>query len=75
MRCPTCKSHQVRVIDSRMVGEDKRRRRYECQDCKDRFTTYETNVGDAYSLDEIRAEVRLHTIEEIMDTIMMKKGE
>lgn len=40
--CPSCKEHKGRVIDSR---EDERslapRRRYQCQICKFRWTTYE----------------------------------
>jgi transcriptional repressor NrdR len=43
MRCPFCSSLNTRVIDSRLVGEGEQvRRRRECDDCKGRFTTYET---------------------------------
>ena len=43
MRCPFCSSLDTRVIDSRLVGEgDQIRRRRECSDCKERFTTYES---------------------------------
>ncbi|MCZ6804779.1 MAG: transcriptional regulator NrdR [Proteobacteria bacterium] len=43
MRCPFCTYHDTRVIDSRLVGEgDQIRRRRECIDCKERFTTYES---------------------------------
>ena len=42
MRCPFCSATDTRVIDSRLVGEgDQIRRRRECVDCKERFTTYE----------------------------------
>jgi len=43
MYCPFCKSVDTRVVDSRLVadGEQVRRRR-ECTDCRERFTTYET---------------------------------
>ena len=42
MRCPFCSDLDTRVIDSRLVGEgDQIRRRRECTNCKDRFTTYE----------------------------------
>ncbi len=42
MRCPYCANEDTRVIDSRLGdgGECVRRRR-ECQDCKERFTTSE----------------------------------
>jgi len=43
MHCPFCSADDTKVIDSRLVGEgDKVRRRRECQDCKERFTTYES---------------------------------
>ncbi len=43
MRCPFCSALDTRVIDSRLVGEgDQIRRRRECTDCKERFTSYET---------------------------------
>ncbi len=42
MRCPYCKSDNVRVIDSRDIkGGFEIRRRRECIDCGARFTTYE----------------------------------
>jgi transcriptional repressor NrdR len=40
MNCPFCQDPDSRVIDTRTVGEGIRRRR-ECQNCKQRFTTYE----------------------------------
>ncbi len=43
MRCPFCNELDTRVIDSRDASEgDQIRRRRECTDCKERFTTYET---------------------------------
>ncbi len=43
MHCPFCSNPDTRVIDSRLLGEgDQVRRRRECQNCKARFTTYET---------------------------------
>jgi len=43
MRCPYCGSMDTKVIDSRLAGEGTQvRRRRECLDCGDRFTTYET---------------------------------
>jgi len=40
MLCPSCRSDDTRVIDSR-DDENAVRRRRECQSCKHRFTTYE----------------------------------
>ena len=42
MRCPFCLKDDTRVIDSRLadVGDTVRRRR-ECQQCRERFTTFE----------------------------------
>jgi len=43
MRCPFCGAIDTRVVDSRLVGDsDQVRRRRECNDCEERFTTYET---------------------------------
>jgi transcriptional repressor NrdR len=42
MHCPFCSAIDTKVIDSRLVAEgDQVRRRRECFDCKERFTTYE----------------------------------
>ncbi len=43
MHCPFCDSEDTRVIDSRLVakGSEVRRRR-ECSQCGNRFTSYET---------------------------------
>lgn len=42
MRCPFCQTHDTRVIDSRLAGDgDQVRRRRECGQCGERFTTYE----------------------------------
>ena len=42
MRCPFCSSENTRVIDSRLADEgDQVRRRRECMECRERFTTYE----------------------------------
>ncbi|MGR9114338.1 MAG: transcriptional regulator NrdR [Gammaproteobacteria bacterium] len=42
MRCPFCAAQDTRVIDSRLANDgDQVRRRRECNNCKERFTTYE----------------------------------
>lgn len=43
MYCPFCADSETKVIDSRLVGEGNQvRRRRECQECGERFTTFET---------------------------------
>lgn len=43
MRCPFCGATETKVIDSRFANEgDQIRRRRECLECIERFTTYET---------------------------------
>jgi transcriptional repressor NrdR len=42
MHCPFCNAQDTKVIDSRLAGEgDQIRRRRECLECQERFTTYE----------------------------------
>ena len=42
MHCPFCSANDTKVIDSRLVAEGNQvRRRRECTDCNERFTTYE----------------------------------
>lgn len=42
MICPFCSAPDTRVIDSRLADDGKQvRRRRECMDCSERFTTYE----------------------------------
>lgn len=43
MYCPFCNANDTKVIDSRLIREgNQTRRRRECPDCRERFTTYET---------------------------------
>lgn len=43
MYCPFCNSADTKVIDSRLIREgNQTRRRRECPDCEERFTTYES---------------------------------
>ncbi len=42
MKCPQCHFAETKVVDSRLVGEGESiRRRRECLQCSQRFTTYE----------------------------------
>lgn len=43
MHCPFCNAEDTRVIDSRLVAEGHQvRRRRECAECHERFTTFES---------------------------------
>lgn len=43
MRCPFCSEQETKVVDSRLAGDGNQiRRRRECINCSERFTTYET---------------------------------
>jgi len=43
MHCPFCSHTDTKVIDSRLIAEGSQtRRRRECQDCGERFTTFES---------------------------------
>ena len=43
MHCPFCSHEETKVIDSRLAGEGRQiRRRRECLECGERFTTFET---------------------------------
>lgn len=43
MRCPFCSKQETRVVDSRLAADGYQvRRRRECADCGERFTTFES---------------------------------
>ena len=43
MHCPFCNADDTKVIDSRLVAEGHQvRRRRECLECRERFTTFES---------------------------------
>jgi transcriptional repressor NrdR len=44
MRCPYCKKERSRVIDTSHDARGGVRRRRECEDCGQRFTTYERPI-------------------------------
>lgn len=44
MICPKCGTDNTLVIDSRQMGRE-RRRRYRCNDCGERFVTWEIEAG------------------------------
>lgn len=41
MRCPFCNGRSTKVLDTRETSDNEIRRRRECSDCEERFTTYE----------------------------------
>ncbi len=49
MKCPFCGGTESRVIDTREVGDGIRRRRA-CQQCRQRYTTYEAVVKVALQI-------------------------
>ena len=44
MRCPHCESENTHVIDTTHDTRGGIRRRRECEDCKQRFSTYERAI-------------------------------
>ncbi len=64
MRCPFCANEDTRVIDSRLgdSGESVRRRR-ECQECTQRFTTSEHVVFDMPAV--IKSDGRCEKFDEV----------
>lgn len=43
MHCPFCTHEETKVIDSRLAGDGRQiRRRRQCLDCNERFTTFES---------------------------------
>jgi transcriptional repressor NrdR len=43
LHCPFCGHAETKVIDSRLAAEGRQiRRRRQCEDCRERFTTFET---------------------------------
>lgn len=68
MYCPFCHANETRVIDSRLVAEGAQvKRRRECIECKERFTTFESaellmplivkgdNRREAFCINKLRA--------------------
>lgn len=43
MHCPFCQAEETKVLDSRLIADGAQvRRRRQCLDCQERFTTFET---------------------------------
>jgi len=57
MRCPFCNARDTKVIDSRAAGEgDQVRRRRECIECRERFTTYAIRAEEQTVTESARIE-------------------
>ncbi len=69
MRCPFCSSDDTRVIDSRLGdgGESVRRRR-QCQECSQRFTTFE------HVIFEMPGVIKSDSRREKFDEAKLRKG-
>ena len=44
MNCPSCDSVDVIVVDTRPCNDGRRRRRYHCNTCLERWTNHESNA-------------------------------
>lgn len=68
MYCPFCHAEETKVVDSRLVADGAQvRRRRECLECHERFTTFETaelimpliikrdGRREAFSIDNLRS--------------------
>ena len=76
MNCPNCGGNTTFIVDSRQNGDGTiRRRRYECYDCKKRFTTYETLFHAGTDVKEVQIETRYQTFDEIIRYLSKQKGE
>jgi len=42
MNCPSCKSENYKVVDSRVQKDGTRRRRFVCRNCSERWSVYAT---------------------------------
>ena len=68
MICPNCGSDNNGCKDSRQLRES-RRRRYQCFNCGDRFTTFERCETDAQR-EEKRTEARLRRLQKQLQELM-----
>lgn len=64
VKCPQCEE-ATRVVDTRVTTENEVRRRRECGDCKDRFTTYERLESPALAVEKEDGEVEQFSREKL----------
>jgi transcriptional regulator NrdR family protein len=60
MNCPTCGSSRNKVLDSRNVDRESRRRRRECVVCDRKWTTYETNMANVDAMNKKLSSLKSH---------------
>ncbi|MEX0799040.1 MAG: transcriptional regulator NrdR, partial [Bacteriovoracaceae bacterium] len=77
MKCPFCEKNETKVVDSRLLKEGfSVRRRRKCDECKRRFTTYETieiQMPNVVKLDGRREPYRKDKIREGLDKACQKR--
>ena len=81
MKCPNCGSAKSRTVDSRLNATSViRRRRLECRDCGQRYTTYEVREQELPhqlmgKIREAEAKIRklsryIHQVVELFDDML-----
>lgn len=69
MKCPYCDSLNTFVVDTRMnVDGTIKRRRHQCNECSERFTTYETYTAELPELKHkiLNIKAALHNLERMI---------
>lgn len=76
-RCPHCGGRRVFTTDSRYAFANKtRRRRYECEECRGRFSTYEISASDYERLRAIKVNpVEIDTVIAALRAIKVQFGD
>lgn len=74
MRCPQCNSENVTCVDSRPWQENKHRRRRECADCGERFSTAEIPMKE-YDILVYRIGKAASAIRDAVEELELQKGE
>lgn len=77
VQCPNCNG-ESHVIDSR-DGEDARRRRRQCNECKFRYSTYEIHAKDYERMRALQVDVKqldsaISTLQEIKAYLSNSNG-
>lgn len=71
MRCPFCGHHESRVVDSRDTDEGRAiRRRRECEECHQRFTTFERGEQVQVLIEKRSGKRELFEREKLIDGVV-----
>lgn len=74
MRCPKCGSLNTIIIDSRSKNEGiRRRRRYECNMCGERFSTMEVYHNVFHDMD-VENRANIDKLEQIQNILHQEGG-